>query len=95
MMKQSYTKDNSHKGDGMTEKEMQEKLGAVDELSKNLLVVMGKQELSVGVTACLSIAVSALAAGGANREEAIKHITVGIGLLYDDFEAELANNIKH
>ena len=64
MMKQSYTKDNSHKGDGMTEKEMQEKLGAVDELSKNLLVVMGKQELSVGVTACLSIAVSALAAGG-------------------------------
>ena len=56
---------------------------------------MGKQELSVGVTACLSIAVSALAAGGANREEAIKHITVGIGSLYDDFEAELANNIKH
>ena len=79
----------------MNKEEMQEKVDAVDKLSRCLLVSLKEQDLNVGVSACLSIAVAAMASAGVTRDDAVKHITVAVDLLYKDREDEAANSTKH
>lgn len=79
----------------MNKVELQGKLESVDKLTKTLLMSMQEQELSVGVSACLSIAVAAMASEGITEESAVKYITVVVGLLYADRVNEAANSTKH
>ena len=79
----------------MNEVEMQGKIEAVKKLSSCLLVSLREQDLNVGVAACLSIAIAALACAGATEEEVVKHITIAISLWYMDRNNEAANSTKH
>lgn len=79
----------------MNAEELQKKVDAVDKLSRCLLVSLKEQDLNVGVSACLSIAVAAMASAGVTRDDAVKHITVAVDLLYKDREDEAANSTKH
>ena len=79
----------------MNAEELQKKVDAVDKLSRCLLVSLKEQDLNVGVSACLSIAVAAMAGAGVTRDDAVKHITVAVDLLYKDREDEAANSTKH
>lgn len=79
----------------MNKEEMQKKVDAVDKLSRCLLVSLKEQDLNVGVSACLSIAVAAMAGAGISRDEAVEHITTAVDLLYKGREDEAANSTKH
>lgn len=79
----------------MNKEEIQGKIASVDKLTKTLLMSMQEQELSVGVSACLSIAVAAMASEGITEEAAVKYITVVVGLLYADRVNEAATSTKH
>jgi hypothetical protein len=70
----------------MKKEEMDRQLVAVEKMRDNLLVLLDKEKVhaSVGVSACLSVALAVLVNSNFSKEEVTKHMLAAIDLVYAD-----------
>lgn len=70
----------------MKKEEMDRQLVAVEKMRDNLLVLLDKEKVhaSVGVSACLSVALAVLVNSNFSKEEVTKHMLAAIDIVYAD-----------
>jgi len=70
----------------MKKEERDRQLVAVEKMRDNLLVLLDKEKVhaSVGVSACLSVALAVLVNSNFSKEEVTKHMLAAIDIVYAD-----------